>query len=87
MLGVVGATAWAGMPLGSLGGGTLVGVLGLRPVLWIAALCYFTVTLAPFVFPAWREMDQQRPQPGETSEMGAELRVGVTENGSIEPGQ
>ena len=68
VLGVVGATAWAGMPIGSLGGGLLVTALGIRPALWIAAALYLATTLAPFVFPAWRGMNRQPAAAGRTAD-------------------
>jgi MFS family permease len=58
VLGVLGATSWAGIPLGSLAGGALVSAAGLRPTLWLAAAGYLLTTLAPFCFPAWRGMDR-----------------------------
>jgi hypothetical protein len=57
VLGAVNATAWAGMPVGGLFGGALVESIGLRSTLLVAAAAYFATTLAPFVFPAWAEMD------------------------------
>jgi MFS family permease len=57
VLGAVGATAWVGIPIGSLAGGALVAGIGLRGALLAAAVTYGVTTLAPFVFPAWREMD------------------------------
>jgi hypothetical protein len=59
VLGAVGATAWVGIPVGSLAGGALVAGLGLRGALLSAAVVYGLTTLAPFVFPAWREMDRE----------------------------
>jgi MFS family permease len=64
VLGVVNATAWAGMPVGGLAGGALTEALGIRPALLIAGLAYLVTTLSPFVFPAWRDMDRaERPVP------------------------
>jgi MFS family permease len=57
VLGAVGATAWIGIPVGSLAGGALVSGIGLRGALLSAAVGYGLTTLAPFVFPVWREMD------------------------------
>ncbi|HEY7069894.1 MAG TPA: MFS transporter [Acidimicrobiales bacterium] len=57
VLGALGATAWAGIPIGTLGGGVAVAGLGIRGALAAAAVAYFLATLAPFVFPAWRAMD------------------------------
>jgi MFS family permease len=61
VLGAVGASAWAGIPFGSLAGGLAVSIFGLRPALVAAAVIYGVTTLTPFVFPVWREMD--RPPP------------------------
>ena len=60
VLGAVGASAWAGIPIGSLAGGLAVAGFGLRPALVAAAAVYGLTTLVPFVFPAWRQME--RPQ-------------------------
>jgi Major Facilitator Superfamily len=62
VLGAVGASAWAGIPFGSLAGGLAVSAFGLRPALLAAAAVYGVTTLAPFVFPVWRGMDR-RPAP------------------------
>lgn len=61
VLGVVGALAWAGIPFGGLLGGVGVEALGLTATLLVAGAVYFVTTLAPFVLPAWREMDD-RPE-------------------------
>ncbi len=58
VLGALGAIAWAGIPIGSLAGGTLTDHLDLRPTLLLAGATYFVTTLAPFVFPAWRGMNR-----------------------------
>jgi MFS family permease len=58
VLGALGATAWAGIPIGALVGGAMVGGLGLRPALTVAGLAYLLTTLAPFFLPAWRGMDR-----------------------------
>lgn len=58
VLGAVGASAWAGIPFGSLAGGLAVSVFGLRPALLAAAALYGVTTLAPFVFPVWRQMNR-----------------------------
>ena len=58
VLGVVGALAWAGIPLGALLGGLAVEAVGLRPALWAAAAVYLVATLAPFVFPVWEQMER-----------------------------
>jgi MFS family permease len=63
VLGALGATAWAGIPIGSLAGGALATGVGLRPALWLVAGLYLLTTLAPFVFPAWRGMDREVRTP------------------------
>jgi MFS family permease len=57
VLGAVGASAWAGIPFGSMAGGLAVTAFGLRPALLAAAAVYGLTTLVPFVFPVWRQMD------------------------------
>jgi MFS family permease len=58
VLGAVGATAWIGIPVGSLAGGALVSGIGLRAALLAAGVAYGVTTLAPFVFPVWRQMNR-----------------------------
>jgi MFS family permease len=60
VLGAVGASAWAGIPFGSLAGGLAVSAFGLRTALLAAAVIYGVTTLAPFVFPVWRQMDRSQ---------------------------
>ena len=64
VLGAVGASAWAGIPFGSLAGGLAVSAFGLRPALLAAGALYGLTTLAPFVLPVWRQMDRP-PAPRE----------------------
>ena len=59
VLGAVGASAWAGIPFGSLAGGLAVAAFGVRPALLAAGTVYGLATLAPFVFPVWRQMDRR----------------------------
>jgi predicted MFS family arabinose efflux permease len=54
----VGALAWAGIPFGGLLGGAVVEAVGLTTALWVAAAIYGLTTLAPFIFPVWREMER-----------------------------
>ena len=72
VLGAVRASAWAGIPFGSLAGGLAVSAFGLRPALLAAATLYGVTTLAPFAFPVWRQMDRGRPhpRPGRAAEAG-----------------
>jgi MFS family permease len=61
VLGAVGASAWAGIPFGSLAGGLAVATFGLRTTLLAAAVVYGATTLTPFVFPVWRQMERATP--------------------------
>jgi MFS family permease len=68
VLGALGASAWVGIPFGSLAGGLLVSVAGVRFALMSAAIVYGLATLPPLVFPVWRQMnvspanlDRRRP--------------------------
>lgn len=66
VMGAVNAAAWAGMPIGGLLAGASVESLGLRATLVVGAAAYFVTTLSPFVFPAWRGMDEPveaEPEP------------------------
>lgn len=68
VLGAIGALAAAGMPIGGIVGGALVQSIGLTPALLVAGAAYGLTTLAPFVFPAWRQMERdvavRSVQPG-----------------------
>src|SRR6266487_638354 len=57
VLGALNASAWAGIPVGSLAAGPAVSSLGLRTALLSAAVIYAMATLPPFFFPVWRQMD------------------------------
>lgn len=59
VLGAVRSSAWIGIPIGSLVGGALVAAIDLRPALLVAGTVIFVATLAPFVFPAWRELNRK----------------------------
>lgn len=61
VLGVLGATAWAGIPFGSLAGGALTEAIGVRLALAVTAAIYLVTTLAPFVLPSFREMERDHP--------------------------
>ncbi|WP_129839883.1 MFS transporter [Streptomyces sp. RFCAC02] len=56
------SVAFAGIPLGGLMAGALVGTVGIVPVIVAAAVLYFTATTAPALLPAWRSMERT-PQP------------------------
>jgi MFS family permease len=64
VLGAIGALAWAGIPFGGIVGGAVAQSLGLTTALWLAGGAYLLTTLAPFVFPAWRQMDRGRSPAG-----------------------
>jgi MFS family permease len=49
-----------GMPVGAVGGGLAVDAFGIRTTLIAAGAVYLLTTLAPLVFPVWREMDAGR---------------------------
>jgi MFS family permease len=59
VLGAVKASAWLGIPFGSLFGGLLAQASGLTAALVTSGSLMLVVTLAPFVFPAWRGLDRQ----------------------------
>jgi len=58
VLSAINAISWGGIPLGGLLGGWLAGTVGLTATLLGSAVIYLLVTLAPFVFPAWKGMDR-----------------------------
>lgn len=60
VFGAVTAGCYAAIPLGALGAGYLVGSAGLRQSLLIVGGAYLLATLAPIVFPSWRDMDAER---------------------------
>jgi MFS family permease len=62
VLGVVRSSAWLGLPFGALAGGYATEAWGLTTALWVFGAAYLLTTLAPFVFPSWRELDR-RPAP------------------------
>lgn len=66
VLGVVRASAWIGIPFGALVGGYAIEAVGTRVALLAFGVVYLLTTLAPFVFPAWREM--RRPDPTRASD-------------------
>jgi len=61
VLGTIKASAWIGIPFGSLLAGALAETLGLRATLIAFGVVYFATTLAPFASPAWRTMDRRPP--------------------------
>jgi MFS family permease len=67
VLGTVTAAAYSAIPLGILGGGLLIEVIGVGPTLLAIGLCYFAVTGYGFFNAAFREMDM-RPEPSAKAE-------------------
>jgi MFS family permease len=63
VIGALAAVAMAGIPVGALLGGLAVQQLGLSASLLIFGGVYLATTLAPFVFPVWREMDRAAENP------------------------
>jgi MFS family permease len=61
VLGVTSAGVLAGMPIGTVVGGVCVEHLGLTATLLGTGALYLLTTLAPLVFPVWRDMDATRP--------------------------
>jgi MFS family permease len=61
VLGAVKASAWLGLPLGSLLGGLLVQTTGLDTALVACGAIMLLVTAAPSVFPVWRQMNRRSP--------------------------
>jgi MFS family permease len=62
VLGTVKASAWLGIPFGSLLAGLLAESAGLTTTIAIAGVSYLVVTLMPFIFPAWRGLQRQPPE-------------------------
>jgi predicted MFS family arabinose efflux permease len=69
VLGAIKASAWVGIPFGALLGGYATEALGVRPAVLVFGAAYLLTTLAPFVFPAWRQL--KRPVPAAAAESGA----------------
>ncbi|WP_053205342.1 MFS transporter [Jiangella muralis] len=67
VLGAVKASAWAGIPLGPVVVGALTDQAGVRPTLVSVGVVVFLLTLAPFVVPAFRLMNDPPPAAGATS--------------------
>jgi MFS family permease len=70
VLGTVRASAWVGVPFGALFAGYAVEALGLRGALLAFGVTYLLVSLAPVVFPSWRQMRRPEPAPPATLRTG-----------------
>jgi MFS family permease len=77
VLGTVRATAWVGIPFGALFAGYTVEALGLRGALLAFGAAYLLTTLAPLVFPSWRQM--RRPEPAPAPETVASSADAISE--------
>ena len=60
VFGTTAAGCLIGVPVGAVGGGLLVDQFGIRAALFTTGALYLLTTLAPLVFPVWREMDAGR---------------------------
>ena len=65
VLGAIKASAWLGIPFGSLLGGTLAQSLGLTTALVTCGSLMLLASLAPFVFPVWRGLERPSPAKGD----------------------
>lgn len=61
VLGAIKASAWVGIPFGSLIGGGLTEQIGLSPALVACGSVMLLATFAPIVFPAWRGLERPAP--------------------------
>jgi hypothetical protein len=59
VLGAVKASAWVGIPFGSLVGGALAQGPGLTAALVTCGSMMLLATFAPLVFPAWRGLERR----------------------------
>ena len=57
-----GAVCWSLLPFGGLLGGLLVGQVGVSAALVAIGVAYLVVTLSPLALPAWRTLDDTRPE-------------------------
>ncbi|WIX76792.1 MFS transporter [Amycolatopsis carbonis] len=63
VLGAIKASAWIGIPFGSLLGGALTAGTGLTTALLASGTAMLIATLTPLVFPAWRQLDTRHDNP------------------------
>jgi predicted MFS family arabinose efflux permease len=79
MLGRVGAIGdalcWAGVPLGGLLAGAVVGAAGLVPALLVAGIAYALVTNLTGLRPEWRTMDRRPAEPEATTPADTEVEA------------
>ncbi|MGW5361186.1 MFS transporter [Actinopolymorpha pittospori] len=54
------SVAWAGIPVGGLVGGALIGLVGMSPVLLAFGAVYLVTTTLPGLRPEWKDMDRLR---------------------------
>jgi predicted MFS family arabinose efflux permease len=74
VIGLLRATAWAGIPVGGLVGGLAVERLGLTTALLAVGAVYLLVTLVPFAMPMWRQMDEH-PTEAQMADAGVSQLV------------
>ncbi|CAM5312679.1 MFS transporter [Streptomyces avidinii] len=77
VFGLLLAAALAATPLGMLGAGLVLDVAGLVAALLGTGTLYLAVTLAPLVFPVWRELDDR----------GSAGTSGIAETSAREPAE
>lgn len=59
VFGLLGAGAWAGIPVGGLLAGVAADGVGIAPTFAVVAACYTVVTLAPLAGGSWRLMERR----------------------------
>ncbi|MFD9729391.1 MFS transporter [Streptomyces sp. NPDC059072] len=73
VFGLLVAAALAATPLGMLGAGLALDARGLVAALLGTGALYLAVTLAPLVFPVWRELDTRGPAEAAEAPLGREV--------------
>lgn len=63
VFGLTQGSSWAGTALGPLFGGVLASTAGLVPSLILCGAVMLAVTICPFIFPVWRDMDRTPTAP------------------------
>ncbi|MFC7587071.1 MFS transporter [Nonomuraea antimicrobica] len=61
VIGTMTAAAYVGMPVGGLLAGSLSALAGLHVTLLAFTGVYLVISVPPFVFRSWRELDQPHP--------------------------